>query len=658
MAKDMPLACLENELTCGICSEAFKNPVTLHCGHNFCNTCLDDTWKESLILVCPQCRHLYPNRPELKKNTVLSAVVESFNKSSMLESDQTNNVKVCTTETEVVKCDTCMEANAIKTCLTCMASYCEEHVQPHHINPVFRAHQLVEPIRDLQKHICQDHVKFMEFFCQKHNCTACSNCLQFHRDCEYITLREAHSQKESEMKGMLVVLGTKIDMNNTVMTQVREQQLQLQDAATARKRSMREEYDFIRHLIDRSEQEALKDVDKDLGSSQAKIQSLIKKFSKNVDKMTAAKMELNNLLSNANSLAFLQASVKMPPGATTDPQCPCVNMDSKAVVTSLSSAVAVKELLMKILALPAENRIALLQSGVCARVHLCVCPYICTYIIQILKKKKKRGSEVPEMASPVPEMAHDKSERSLPLFLPLYSLYVCSLLSLLSFSHTIQTIHLERQRDWPANRNSKASFQLQTALQLTVNSQLMFLCVCCSAVGRTLKWDPRTAHRHIVLSEDLTKASMSSEPCPYPDGPERFSVCPQVLCSTGFLHGRHYWEVQLSGPRLCGLGLAYGSINRRSPSSRLGLNAKSWCLEWFNDRLSAWHNSVETVLDSPPSKRVGVLLDCDGGSASFYMVTDHAYPWIMFALPHKEAVYPALWIYSAGSSISLCKPTS
>ncbi|RVE76371.1 hypothetical protein OJAV_G00009620 [Oryzias javanicus] len=174
-------------------------------------------------------------------------------------------------------------------------------------------------------------------------------------------------------------------------------------------------------------------------------------------------------------------------------------------------------------------------------------------------------------------------------------------------------------------------------------------------LGVVLTFDPRSAHKRIILTEDFTKASVSEESTTYPECPERFSVCSQVLASKGFVRGRHYWEVRLSCNNFIGIGLAYGSMDRKGPTSRLGRNNLSWCVEWFNVKLSAWHNSVETVLANPNPKRVGVLLDCEEGRATFYNVADRAYPFHSFSLPCLEAVYPAFWVFSSGSSVTLCK---
>lgn len=193
------LLSLEEELTCSICLCTFDNPVTLPCGHNFCQGCLDETWKESFLLFCPQCRHHYPSKPELKKNTVLSTVANTFKmKSSSSESPSSILEPPFTMkQPEVIKCDTCMEVKAFKTCLTCMASFCEDHVRPHQENPIFRAHQLADPVGDLQERICQDHCKMMELFCLKHECTICSTCLQQgHKGCDYTTPQERREKKE------------------------------------------------------------------------------------------------------------------------------------------------------------------------------------------------------------------------------------------------------------------------------------------------------------------------------------------------------------------------------------------------------------------------------------------------------------------------------
>ncbi|MGH0164661.1 UNVERIFIED_CONTAM: hypothetical protein FKN15_047353 [Acipenser sinensis] len=68
---------LEEELSCAVCCEIFKDPVTLHCNHSFCKACLDQCWKEKGAQECPVCRR----RSSMEDPPVdvrLRNIVESF----------------------------------------------------------------------------------------------------------------------------------------------------------------------------------------------------------------------------------------------------------------------------------------------------------------------------------------------------------------------------------------------------------------------------------------------------------------------------------------------------------------------------------------------------------------------------------------------------
>ncbi|XP_043761415.1 tripartite motif-containing protein 65 isoform X3 [Cervus elaphus] len=68
---------LEEKLTCSICLELYKEPVTLLCGHNFCGACIRD-WGGRCEKVCPECREPFPDGAELRRNVALSGVVEEL----------------------------------------------------------------------------------------------------------------------------------------------------------------------------------------------------------------------------------------------------------------------------------------------------------------------------------------------------------------------------------------------------------------------------------------------------------------------------------------------------------------------------------------------------------------------------------------------------
>nr|AZP54343.1 TRIM25 short isoform [Larimichthys crocea] len=652
------LISLEDELSCSICLSPFNCPVTIPCGHNFCQDCLLATWKDCYS--CPQCRTVFATKPELKKNTVLSTVVETLNSRLTKSGASVIPEKSKAKKKDVIRCDACMEAEASQTCHTCMASFCEEHLRPHRENPVFRVHQLTAPVSNLLERICTDHHKLMEFYCSQHARSICSICLQqVHKGCSFISSEDQRNLKESDLRGKLGLLDGKITKNETVVSQMRDMQNKLKDSATKRMKTLSAEYQQMRVMLARDERDALMAVERELESGQAKLKGLMKKFTENIDSMSKAKEDIHSLLSQSQTLGFLQASYNLPQNTNFDPYTPRINLDSKKVIASQAFAAALKEHLAEMFNQPFEARQVMLkpeQSDLQwqrrnPRSHSpgrsIMQPFIRPWNPVQHAQEPQWGLMATPQGSGSPPKAVSKKKVQKPKK------------GQKSTEDTMGNENLSSSMENLLEFNGKEAESREQPVAVT--SDIPPNITSSEKRGELLKYatvltlDQKTAHKRIALNEGFTKASVSDEHENYPDSPERFTVCSQVLTSKGFSRGRHYWEVKLSSNNFIGLGLAYKSIDRKGPTSRLGRNAQSWCVEWFNVKLSAWHNSSETVLVNPNSKRVGVLLDCEEGTATFYNVAGRAYPFHSFVFPFTEAVYPAFWIFSSGSSISLCK---
>ncbi|XP_050931404.1 proteoglycan 4 isoform X4 [Lates calcarifer] len=68
---------LENHLTCSICMDTFRDPVTTACGHSFCKKCLKANLKYN-AKVCPICMTSVPSSPVV--NFVLRDIVQQQQK--------------------------------------------------------------------------------------------------------------------------------------------------------------------------------------------------------------------------------------------------------------------------------------------------------------------------------------------------------------------------------------------------------------------------------------------------------------------------------------------------------------------------------------------------------------------------------------------------
>lgn len=74
---------ISRDLTCSICLDLFKQPVSLPCDHTFCQTCIEGYWMGPRGLgqggtgSCPQCRKVYPGQ-SYRPNRIVANIVESY----------------------------------------------------------------------------------------------------------------------------------------------------------------------------------------------------------------------------------------------------------------------------------------------------------------------------------------------------------------------------------------------------------------------------------------------------------------------------------------------------------------------------------------------------------------------------------------------------
>ncbi|KAL7864041.1 hypothetical protein AOLI_G00154610 [Acnodon oligacanthus] len=75
MAARNPLS--EEELSCPLCCDIFRDPVLLSCSHSVCKTCLQKFWETKESRECPLCRRR-SSKPNPPRNLVLKNLCESF----------------------------------------------------------------------------------------------------------------------------------------------------------------------------------------------------------------------------------------------------------------------------------------------------------------------------------------------------------------------------------------------------------------------------------------------------------------------------------------------------------------------------------------------------------------------------------------------------
>ncbi|XP_030634635.1 tripartite motif-containing protein 16 [Chanos chanos] len=189
----------QDQFGCSICLDPLKDPVTIPCGHSYCMGCIKGYWDQDdqrKPYCCPQCRETFSPRPLLKKNTLMAEMME---KQKMTRPKASSPVK----SREYVECDICTEDKnkAVQSCLQCLASFCESHIQPHYESPAFRRHKLVSASTHLQENICQRHGKLLEVYCKDDQTCICYPCVICeHKGHDTVPAESMWTDKQEELK--------------------------------------------------------------------------------------------------------------------------------------------------------------------------------------------------------------------------------------------------------------------------------------------------------------------------------------------------------------------------------------------------------------------------------------------------------------------------
>lgn len=144
--------------------------------------------------------HSVEKRLPLKKSAILAELLENLKMAEVQAAPP-------------VECDFCSEdkLKAVKSCLVCLASFCEVHVQPH-FQPALQKHQLVKATR-LQERICSQHGRLLEMFCYNDCTSICLMCyIEDHQghNCVFTTVAQPEKQVKFLLKMRFEPCGVKM----------------------------------------------------------------------------------------------------------------------------------------------------------------------------------------------------------------------------------------------------------------------------------------------------------------------------------------------------------------------------------------------------------------------------------------------------------------
>ncbi|XP_026095561.1 E3 ubiquitin/ISG15 ligase TRIM25-like isoform X2 [Carassius auratus] len=185
------------QFICSVCLDLLQDPVTVPCGHNYCKKCITDVWDfdQKGIYRCPLCKQSFTPRPGLGKNLVIAEMVEKLKKT---RSQAAPPASVHTGSGDV-QCDSCtgIKQKAVKSCLECRSSYCQNHLDQHESLFRGKGHDLMDATGRLQDMMCSRHGKILEIYCRTDQRCICMLCLvDEHRNHDTVSTSAARTEKQ------------------------------------------------------------------------------------------------------------------------------------------------------------------------------------------------------------------------------------------------------------------------------------------------------------------------------------------------------------------------------------------------------------------------------------------------------------------------------
>ncbi|XP_065118296.1 E3 ubiquitin/ISG15 ligase TRIM25-like [Paramisgurnus dabryanus] len=307
----------QDQFICSICLDLLKDPVTIPCGHSYCMSCITDYWDQKRDYSCPQCRQTFTTRPVLGKNTMLVEVVEILKKTKL----QAARPDHCYAEPGDVECDVCTERKhkAVKSCLVCLNSYCQNHLEQHEKFFKGKKHNLIDATGRLQQMICSQHEKLLEIYCKTDQLCICYLCMvDEHNEHKTVSAAAERTEKQKQLKETQRKYQQRIQKSQKKLQELR-------DAVETHKRSAQTAVDDTERIftqlirsIERKRSEVTQLIRDQEKAAVSEAEGLLKRLEQEIDDLRRRDAELEQLSHTDDHIHFLQSfkSLSVPLGST------------------------------------------------------------------------------------------------------------------------------------------------------------------------------------------------------------------------------------------------------------------------------------------------------------------------------------------------------
>ncbi|XP_017542387.1 tripartite motif-containing protein 16-like isoform X2 [Pygocentrus nattereri] len=298
-----------DQFSCPVCLDLLKDPVSLPCGHSFCKVCINGCWDQEDqrgVYSCPQCRETFTPRPVLRRNNVMAEVVEKLKKTELRAAPPAPRYA----GPGDVECDFCTgrKLKAIKSCLTCLASFCETHLKPHYEVPALKKHNLVKASSQLQEKICSQHNKLIEIYCRTDRSYICYLCtMDKHRGHDAVPAETERTEKQSQLKEIQSKFQQRIQEKQKEQQELKQTVKTLKRCAQSAVEDSERIFTELIRSIEKKRSEVTKLIRAQEEAELSGAEELLEKLEQEIADLQRRRTELEQLSHTEDHIHFLQS---------------------------------------------------------------------------------------------------------------------------------------------------------------------------------------------------------------------------------------------------------------------------------------------------------------------------------------------------------------
>ncbi|XP_017576270.2 tripartite motif-containing protein 16-like isoform X2 [Pygocentrus nattereri] len=291
------------------CLDLLKDPVTTPCGHSFCMVCIDGCWDQEDqrgVYSCPQCRETFTPRPVLCRNNMLAEVVEKLKKPEL----QAASPALCYAGPGDVECDFCTgrKRKASESCLVCVASLCETHVQSHYQSPAFKKHQLVKASSRLQEKICSQHDEVVKIYCRTDQSCICYLCtMHEHKGHDTVAAAAERTEKQNQLKKVQKKSRQRLQQKEKKLQELKQAVVTLKRSAEAAVEDSERIFTELIRSIEKKRSEVTELIRTQEKNQLRQTEELLENLQQEIDDLKRRNTELEQLSVTEDHIHFLQS---------------------------------------------------------------------------------------------------------------------------------------------------------------------------------------------------------------------------------------------------------------------------------------------------------------------------------------------------------------